>query len=155
MFLGASTGGGPASSRAFPGLFWAERFVDGDCATFAHLHCPLRLLVTVQPERDVVKTGRHLHPSGRELPGRSPIQKNLRALRIGVYLSPSDACHGFFIERCVELRLDVVFDLNVTGVGLITWQPQDRSEEHTSELQSPCNLVCRLLLEKKKIKSNN
>src|SRR2546426_3415423 len=31
-----------------------------------------------------------------------------------------------------------------------------RSEEHTSELQSPCNLVCRLLLEKKKkTKSNN
>src|SRR2546426_7562323 len=29
-----------------------------------------------------------------------------------------------------------------------------RSEEHTSELQSPCNLVCRLLLEKKK-KNNN
>src|SRR2546426_1806774 len=28
-----------------------------------------------------------------------------------------------------------------------------RSEEHTSELQSPCNLVCRLLLEKKKQKS--
>src|SRR5256885_12983200 len=27
-----------------------------------------------------------------------------------------------------------------------------RSEEHTSELQSPCNLVCRLLLEKKNIK---
>src|SRR5256885_12678413 len=27
-----------------------------------------------------------------------------------------------------------------------------RSEEHTSELQSPCNLVCRLLLEKKKRK---
>src|SRR5256885_8646618 len=26
---------------------------------------------------------------------------------------------------------------------------EDRSEEHTSELQSPCNLVCRLLLEKK------
>src|SRR5256885_8185436 len=26
-----------------------------------------------------------------------------------------------------------------------------RSEEHTSELQSPCNLVCRLLLEKKKM----
>src|SRR2546426_1876889 len=29
----------------------------------------------------------------------------------------------------------------------------ERSEEHTSELQSPCNLVCRLLLEKKKRKS--
>src|SRR5256885_12104955 len=31
-------------------------------------------------------------------------------------------------------------------VALSEW----RSEEHTSELQSPCNLVCRLLLEKKK-----
>src|SRR5256885_10800671 len=29
-----------------------------------------------------------------------------------------------------------------------------RSEEHTSELQSPCNLVCRLLLEKKKIRQS-
>src|SRR5256885_12315611 len=29
-----------------------------------------------------------------------------------------------------------------------------RSEEHTSELQSPCNLVCRLLLEKKKTKTH-
>src|SRR5688500_19278242 len=28
--------------------------------------------------------------------------------------------------------------------------PANRSEEHTCELQSPCNLVCRLLLEKKK-----
>src|SRR2546426_3620431 len=32
------------------------------------------------------------------------------------------------------------------GTHWKTW----RSEEHTSELQSPCNLVCRLLLEKKK-----
>src|SRR5256885_5670549 len=31
----------------------------------------------------------------------------------------------------------------------------ERSEEHTSELQSPCNLVCRLLLEKKKKKTLN
>src|SRR3989454_5961316 len=36
--------------------------------------------------------------------------------------------------------------------GDLLLQPGDalRSEEHTSELQSPCNLVCRLLLEKKK-----
>src|SRR2546426_3923747 len=43
----------------------------------------------------------------------------------------------------------------------IAWRPNTsrrpmiragRSEEHTSELQSPCNLVCRLLLEKKKNK---
>src|SRR5256885_11815539 len=31
-----------------------------------------------------------------------------------------------------------------------SWFGHRRSEEHTSELQSPCNLVCRLLLEKKK-----
>src|SRR5256885_11388921 len=31
----------------------------------------------------------------------------------------------------------------------------NRSEEHTSELQSPCNLVCRLLLEKKKMQQSN
>src|SRR5256885_8625810 len=35
-------------------------------------------------------------------------------------------------------------DATLRGVG------EARSEEHTSELQSPCNLVCRLLLEKKK-----
>src|SRR5256885_6302349 len=35
---------------------------------------------------------------------------------------------------------------NSCGVSLRS----QRSEEHTSELQSPCNLVCRLLLEKKK-----
>src|SRR3989454_9262487 len=34
--------------------------------------------------------------------------------------------------------------------GPSTWTARKRSEEHTSELQSPCNLVCRLLLEKKK-----
>src|SRR2546426_3969309 len=35
-------------------------------------------------------------------------------------------------------------------LGLEGDPKQLRSEEHTSELQSPCNLVCRLLLEKKK-----
>src|SRR5256885_10563861 len=33
--------------------------------------------------------------------------------------------------------------------GCISDSAESRSEEHTSELQSPCNLVCRLLLEKK------
>src|SRR5256885_14113791 len=36
-------------------------------------------------------------------------------------------------------------------VDVIAGNSTDRSEEHTSELQSPCNLVCRLLLEKKKM----
>src|SRR5256885_5736922 len=38
------------------------------------------------------------------------------------------------------------------NTGNISTPPVIRSEEHTSELQSPCNLVCRLLLEKKKNK---
>src|SRR5256885_8276805 len=37
-------------------------------------------------------------------------------------------------------------------VKALEWLERLRSEEHTSELQSPCNLVCRLLLEKKKKK---
>src|SRR2546426_11056513 len=39
----------------------------------------------------------------------------------------------------------------VTVPGASIPDPYGRSEEHTSELQSPCNLVCRLLLEKKKL----
>src|SRR6266850_567928 len=38
---------------------------------------------------------------------------------------------------------------------LVGLRVRARSEEHTSELQSPCNLVCRLLLEKKKKKKNH
>src|SRR5256885_8838122 len=38
----------------------------------------------------------------------------------------------------------------VVGARDIDVVNEIRSEEHTSELQSPCNLVCRLLLEKKK-----
>src|SRR2546426_4379206 len=43
------------------------------------------------------------------------------------------------------------FNPTFTPAGPLGWFDVDyRSEEHTSELQSPCNLVCRLLLEKKK-----
>src|SRR2546426_9403015 len=49
-----------------------------------------------------------------------------------------------FVERSGRVMLSpVVFESDVQ-------LRQVRSEEHTSELQSPCNLVCRLLLEKKK-----
>src|SRR5256885_6136383 len=37
-----------------------------------------------------------------------------------------------------------------SGYRILCLRHRVRSEEHTSELQSPCNLVCRLLLEKKK-----
>src|SRR5688500_19709978 len=47
----------------------------------------------------------------------------------------------------VGSTLTAIYAVNVDrgGVGA------PRSEEHTSELQSPCNLVCRLLLEKKTV----
>src|SRR5688500_19525459 len=54
----------------------------------------------------------------------------------------ADALHRLV---CDAARLPRSFDENLAdAIG--------RSEEHTSELQSPCNLVCRLLLEKKKIR---
>src|SRR5256885_10376466 len=49
----------------------------------------------------------------------------------------------------MRARLRGGLALPAHGPGL-TSPPAARSEEHTSELQSPCNLVCRLLLEKKK-----
>src|SRR5256885_12867551 len=45
------------------------------------------------------------------------------------------------------------FPFGLSGSAITTSTGRDgRSEEHTSELQSPCNIVCRLLLEKKKRK---
>src|SRR2546426_3176290 len=44
----------------------------------------------------------------------------------------------------------IIFAYNVNAHVYLCIKCGKRSEEHTSELQSPCNLVCRLLLEKKK-----
>src|SRR5256885_9982504 len=41
-------------------------------------------------------------------------------------------------------------DSHTRSQGIVLMRAALRSEEHTSELQSPCNLVCRLLLENKK-----
>src|SRR5258708_21237367 len=58
---------------------------------------------------------------------------------------------------------ELVREFGFTAQQVFPWKPdgkksapakyQDRSEEHTSELQSPDHLVCRLLLEKKKKKN--
>src|SRR5256885_10441685 len=58
------------------------------------------------------------------------------------------------IVPCSAAAKKLVFDSSVAVRSPIAAVPAapTRSEEHTSELQSPCNLVCRLLLEKKKTK---
>src|SRR6266566_7684624 len=55
-------------------------------------------------------------------------------------------------QRQVDKLLDYLsWDIEVRRSQMHERRPPEvRSEEHTSELQSPCNLVCRLLLEKKK-----
>src|ERR1039457_4996268 len=61
-----------------------------------------------------------------------------------------------YVQRSVfrncACHLAKAFDLSMRTPGLLMMTASDnstanRSEEHTSELQSPCNLVCRLLLE--------
>src|SRR2546426_9200431 len=60
------------------------------------------------------------------------------------------------LELATELHRRSATPLRVLVQVNVAREPQKsgRSEEHTSELQSPCNLVCRLLLEKKKIKGS-
>src|SRR5256885_9273044 len=55
-------------------------------------------------------------------------------------------------SQFVDLGVDEVVHRGGQGGALDFGNVEEgpRSEEHTSELQSPCNLVCRLLLEKKK-----
>src|SRR2546426_2346226 len=64
-----------------------------------------------------------------------------------------------FTNENVPVVLDVLRPDDIVLYGVATdvcdkAAVEGRSEEHTSELQSPCNLVCRLLLEKKKKKQN-
>src|SRR2546427_5953062 len=54
------------------------------------------------------------------------------------------------VDLIEALGADTLIHVSVGGAQLIARQAERRSEEHTSELQSQSNLVCRLLLEKKK-----
>src|SRR5256885_13398322 len=82
-------------------------------------------------------------------------------LLILILLFPSISFFFFFNDTATT----EIYTLSLHDALPISWTPPwrwnaacapcpmpYRSEEHTSELQSPCNLVCRLLLEKKKKK---
>src|SRR5256885_5352505 len=60
-----------------------------------------------------------------------------------------------FRSRSVEHLLQMLDGTEQKGHRQHVHCRHERSEEHTSELQSPCNLVCRLLLEKKKYAMNS
>src|SRR5256885_3196672 len=60
------------------------------------------------------------------------------------------AAHGSFVVGFDARAYLTGFTTEHTALQVGPRIEADRSEEHTSELQSPCNLVCRLLLEKKK-----
>src|SRR5256885_12252830 len=69
-----------------------------------------------------------------------------------IYGTETKHCRGTFIvedtpTQAVLVTTDLVVEESTVDDGEFAFV---RSEEHTSELQSPCNLVCRLLLEKKK-----
>src|SRR5256885_6384264 len=70
------------------------------------------------------------------LPGRGHTLQRWRALA-------EVAAHSLGLAKLYEGHTDALAILSELQADLA------RSEEHTSELQSPCNLVCRLLLEKK------
>src|SRR5256885_11991327 len=69
-------------------------------------------------------------------------------VRITVNTSEAAAAVAPLRERLERagVQVPLIGDFHFNGHKLL----RERSEEHTSELQSPCNLVCRLLLEKKK-----
>src|SRR5688500_19705776 len=83
----------------------------------------------------------HLGQDGKGLIGQSIIS----------FVNDGDVEHfqGFFKKlRPVIAAPRCVVNLKTPAFGIRSYVM--RSEEHTSELQSPCNLVCRLLLENKK-----
>src|SRR5256885_9097726 len=53
-------------------------------------------------------------------------------------------------DSTLALGLALFVNAAILVLGAAAFHTRGRSEEHTSELQSPCNLVCRLLLDKKK-----
>src|SRR2546426_1798028 len=70
---------------------------------------------------------------------QATVRKRRRARRTRALIFPASTSPGFRLKATTR-------EVTVSERHFETFS---RSEEHTSELQSPCNLVCRLLLEKK------
>src|SRR2546426_11358954 len=80
-----------------------------------------------------------------------PAEQSLEPNRVRLGIQPDEGVHSRFETKIPDRGTDVRSSTLVFHFAdQETAAPPSRSEEHTSELQSPCNLVCRLLLEKKK-----
>src|SRR5437016_8286627 len=79
---------------------------------------------------------------------RSPVSTTIRKVKGDLWRGAAEVKNDFRVGRVRGVRA-----CSVVNVNRELWP--GRSEEHTSELQSLTNLVCRLLLEKKKKKINN
>src|SRR6266850_1123652 len=88
------------------------------------------------PTTSTVSTGKAVKAVLRTNNPSKRLAEPLEIAKLAVYLASDDSAY--------VVGADFLIDGGVTAIS--------RSEEHTSELQSPCNLVCRLLLEKKKKK---
>src|SRR5256885_7049371 len=75
---------------------------------------------------------------------------DLRALVILAACAFSGACIAGYAQLAPPVGWSPTSVGGSAGTFNLGNAANGRSEEHTSELQSPCNLVCRLLLEKKK-----
>src|SRR3989454_8613812 len=92
--------------------------------------------------------GRHLeHDLGKRRGPREPADV---AGQVAPQVDEIEGAEGVKLARLAEVELGhaLAQELEPRPEPAL----RSRSEEHTSELQSPCNLVCRLLLEKKKNK---
>src|SRR5205807_8708593 len=98
----------------------------------------------VSGNRFTPRTRAPVHPPPNSKDGRATRSSGCRTSPRGIDKS---ACS---LQPCRSARSGrrPAMKCNCHGHHPVPTAP--RSEEHTSELQSPCNLVCRLLLEKKK-----
>src|SRR2546426_5664661 len=78
-----------------------------------------------------------------------PMPSPLRPFVLAVIVSCAAALAGSGCDNTITSS-EALPPLEMVSLDSNAGSWRMRSEEHTSELQSPCNLVCRLLLEKKK-----
>src|SRR4051794_41285837 len=97
-----------------------------------------------------------LHRRARQFELAARLERNRAAARHVIQADDIALLHDRLPAEqelhAVEQRADAAHALDGMKL-LLGWEPIMRSEEHTSELQSPVHLVCRLLLEKKKKKN--